>query len=238
MNGAQAISPFTDMIAPTYQEYEPEADCILENSPMVDSNGSSHWKVDHPGEVPYQNNKTFVFEAYSQLVFPVEDTSLATPRAYLDANITLNIVAPPTADIPPDDSKTIHWLYSRLDTDEFDEDYESHGEELLGIIRTSGKKAIELLEKLIRESSSSTNAFRALELLGSLEHQYTLQDRISLVLQMLQHRKAVVRHGAISGLVSLKAREAIEPLKSLAENDYSLMIRNLAQKALQIILTT
>ena len=138
--------------------------------------------------------------------------------------------------LPPNDSDTIRRLFVSLDEDdEHGDGSESVSEELIRLIESLGKPALDFLGKLIEDSASYTNAFLGLELLGFIEQKSTLSDRVDIGIRMLSNRSAPVRHAAISVIAALRAEEALTPLESLVHSDCSTLNRKLAQRAIDKI---
>lgn len=141
-----------------------------------------------------------------------------------------------TVKLPPNDSDTIRRLFVSLDEDdESGDESDSASEELIRLIESLGKPALEFLGTLIEDSVSYTNSFLALELLGFIEQKSTRVDRVDIALRMLSNRRAPVRQAAIGVLATLRAEEALEYLESLALSDSSTLNRKLAQRAIERI---
>lgn len=150
--------------------------------------------------------------------------------------ITLSDEKSVAVKLPPHDSDTIRGLFVSLDEDEeYGDESDSASEELIRLIESLGKPALEFLGKLIEDSVSYTNAFLGLELLGFSEQKSTHSDRIDIAIRMLSNRRAPVRHAAISVLATLHAEKALESLESLVLSDSSTLNRKLAQRAIEKI---
>ena len=142
-----------------------------------------------------------------------------------------------TVKLPPNDSDTIRRLFVSLDEDdEHGDESDSVSEELIRLIESLGKPALDFLGKLIEDSASYTNAFLGLELLGFIEQKSTLSDRVDIAIRMLSNRRAPVRHAAISVIATLRVEEALASLESVALDDCSTLNRKLAQRAIERIL--
>lgn len=141
--------------------------------------------------------------------------------------------------LPPSEAEKIQQLFLRLeDENESEPDSWSAFDELEQAIKSFGITAIELLSKLIETTSSYTNAFIALDILGAMDHMPTFKARLSLTLNTLRHNHPSVRHGAINALGSLKSEESIGPLQNLIKTDYSSLNRKVAHRVLEIIKST
>ena len=154
-----------------------------------------------------------------------------------DKTITLADEKSITVKLPPNDSDTIRRLFVSLDEDdEHGDESDSVSEELIRLIESLGKPALDFLGKLIEDSASYTNAFLGLELLGFIEQKSTLSDRVDIAIRMLSNRRAPVRHAAISVIATLRVEEALASLESVALDDCSTLNRKLAQRAIERIL--
>ncbi len=177
--------------------------------------------------------------AQSQFYFPDstwnENVCIAQGTVQ-EKTITLADEKSITVKLPPNDSDTIRRLFVSLDEDdEYGDESDSVSVELIRLIESLGKPALEFLGRLIEDSVSYTNAFRALEILGFIEQKSTHNDRVDIALRMLRNQSAPVRHAAISVLATLRAEESLAPLESLALSDYSTLNRKLAQRAIEKI---
>ncbi len=138
--------------------------------------------------------------------------------------------------LPPGEVETIQRIFLRLeDENESEPDSWSAFDELEQAIKSFGIKAIELLSKLIETTSSYTNAFIALDILGAMDHSATYRDRLDVALKMLEHNHPSIRHGALNALASLGSEECLESLAHLIETDYSEINIRTAQRVLAIV---
>lgn len=196
--------------------------------------GNAVWIDDVLGTINECEAVDFTGEGFSL----VEDTDVKSySLRYIDWPITFTEpVILEAVSLPPDDAEKIQQLFLRLE-DENESELESWSalDELEQAIKSYGIKAIEVLSKLIETTSSYTNAFITLDILGAMDHAGTYRDRLGVALTMLKHRHPSIRQGAINALASLRSRECIESLTHLIETDYSKINIKTAQRVLDLV---
>ncbi len=225
--GLDCLMPY--VVSETSSPVKPEPGKLMDAKDF----GNAVWIPDVRGTINEGEVIDFTGEGFSL----VGDTDVKSYLLrYINQPITFTEPAIHEVVLPPGEAEKIQQIFLRLE-EENESELESWSafDELEQAIKSFGIKAIEVLSKLIETTSSYTNAFITLDILGAMDHAGTYHDRLGVALTMLKHSHPSIRQGAINALASLRSRECIESLTHLIETDYSKINIKTAQRVLDLV---